>query len=88
MQSQMFQPQTTFPSIVPPTYGHQQLQQQVFAPIQQQMYNMDLPTYIAYTASKSNTTNQHISFPIQEYSLLLLPKTRSRIHCVSLDRSR
>jgi hypothetical protein len=33
MQSQMFQPQTTFPSKVPNS-GHQPLQQQVFAPKQ------------------------------------------------------
>jgi hypothetical protein len=34
MQSQMYPPKTTFPSIVPPTYEHKPLQQQVFAPIQ------------------------------------------------------
>jgi hypothetical protein len=38
MQSQMYTPQTTIPSIAPPTYGHPPPQQQVFTPIQQQMY--------------------------------------------------
>jgi hypothetical protein len=38
MQSQMYPPHTTIPSIDPPTYGHPPPEQQVFTPIQQQMY--------------------------------------------------